>query len=493
MGHNVKMVLCCLFLIVCKSEASRNLCTRFVFPTLTNNVVTAKEGDTVTLPFSLENNTCGENGTFKIEVTKEDSKTGPLTFCDITHGNFSCVHASAGCSCLEGGAVSYQLTKTVDRSDDDTTWQWKTTNEMAEAKYITFNVSYPPRVTNLATSTSDASSSPFPVYSHVELTCVWEQGNPLISVQQARLVDRHSNQLVPVTRAGSEIRYTFPGVRCRDAGVVGCEVPGADQNMTVSLLAQCPPEFDESPRKEFSVSRNTTTDIKIPVRTHSMTVKECTLTMIIPFENKTPKHHSSVGVGDSSQITKDCKSSSEDFTISTPGSNDAKEDSITAFFAGTVSFPVAAVMGVVFVIIVGLIVAVAMLCRRKGGAHTRNSSLELDRLNARPPSIEERPLPVARPSNINERRASSESHNSYLEILDALPESGQAEPARDYLHPAPSSENRRSDYIHPVPTEAETYERPAQPDYVPLNPLYEPLRHVYDNLAQRFRRAFVRN
>ncbi|KAK7479600.1 hypothetical protein BaRGS_00029149, partial [Batillaria attramentaria] len=291
-------------------------------------------------------------------------------------------------------------------------------------------------VTNLATSTSDATSSPFPVYSRVKLTCIWEQGNPLISVQQARLVDRHSNQLVPVTRAGSEIRYTFPDVRCHDAGVVGCEVPGADQNMTVSLLVQCPPEFDESPQREFSVPPNTTTDIKIPVRTHSKTVKECTLTMIIPFENKTPKHHSSVGVGHSSQITKDCKSSSEDFTISTPVSNHAKEDSITAFFAGTVSFPVAAiiaVMGVVFVIIVGLVVAVAMLCRRK------------------------------------------------------------AESARDYLHPAPSSEDRRSDYIHPVPTEAETYERPAQPDYAPLNPLYEPLRHVYDNLVLRVRRAFVRN
>ncbi|KAK7490311.1 hypothetical protein BaRGS_00018472, partial [Batillaria attramentaria] len=66
-------------------------------------------------------------------------------------------------------------------------------------------------------------------------------------------------------------------------------------------------------------------------------------------------------------------------------------------------------------------------------------------------------------------------------------------PSPASVPPPPPVKDSRSDYIHPAPTEAETYERPAQPDYAPLNPLYEPLRQSYDNLVLRVRRVIVRN
>ncbi|KAK7465150.1 hypothetical protein BaRGS_00037680 [Batillaria attramentaria] len=327
MDSGSKVTLCCLFLLFFTTEATPRECTRFVFPTLTNNVVTAKEGDIVALPFSLENNRCGENGTFKIEVMKNDSKTGPLTFCEITHGNFSCVHASAGCSCVEGGAVSYQFTKTVDRSDD-TTWQWETTNGMAEKKYITFNIS-------------------------------------------------------------------------------------------------CPPEFDGAPRKEFSGPLNTSTDITVPVRTHSKTIKECTLTQVITFENETSKQPSDAGVQDSSQVTKDCKryrdydtdtaaevseaggrTSSEDFATSSSHPENDDAASLDWRLTGTTGV-------VVFIFVIAVVVSVKMIIRRRV-TKRRPRAPPKDRELPEVPAAAMLPAPPG-----GDPRVSSASHQ-YSEVGDAI-------------------------------------------------------------------------
>ncbi|KAK7465153.1 hypothetical protein BaRGS_00037683 [Batillaria attramentaria] len=279
----------------------------------------------------------------------------------------------------------------------------------------------PARVTNLTMSTINKTSSPFPMYSRVELVCTWEKGNPS---QQVRLVDRHSKQLVPVTRAGSEIRYTFPGVRC-------------------------PPEFDESPRREFSVPPNTTTDIKIPVRTHSKTIKECTLTKIITPENETPKQTSGAGVGDSSQVTKDCKRYHDYDTDAAEVTGEGETTSSKAFVtsssplreandATSLDWRIAGPIGAaVFIFVVAVVVSVTMITRRRGTivffGHGLSTKLCVavcpqvgtvtTRRHRAPPKDRELPevpaaamLPV--PSGID-KRLSSASHQ-YMEVEDAI-------------------------------------------------------------------------
>ncbi|KAK7465147.1 hypothetical protein BaRGS_00037677, partial [Batillaria attramentaria] len=113
----------------------------------------------------------------------------------------------------------------------------------------------------------------------------------------------------------------------------------------------------------------------------------------------------------------------------------------------------------------------------------RRTEVELDRLDDGEASIIEENPPVAGPSGIEGRPMSVRSRDSdaYWEIDDVLPQAAA---------PGPPDEVP-DDYLHAVPAASDNYERPAQPDYTHLNPLYEPLRHVYDNLVLRVRRILT--
>ncbi|KAK7465146.1 hypothetical protein BaRGS_00037676, partial [Batillaria attramentaria] len=106
--------------------------------------------------------------------------------------------------------------------------------------------------------------------------------------------------------------------------------------------------------------------------------------------------------------------------------------------------------------------------RHTGGKNTGQPiEVELDRLDDGEASIREENPPVAGPSGIEGRPMSVRSRNSdaYWEIDDVLPQAAAPGPPEEVP----------DDYLHAVPAASDTYERPAQPDYTHLNPLYEPL------------------
>ncbi|KAK7487282.1 hypothetical protein BaRGS_00021510, partial [Batillaria attramentaria] len=94
----------------------------FEFPTVTNAVVTAKEGANITLPFTLRDVGCIGSSEYSI-VVGQAAGTGiqtPDVICQIHVIDSVCrSYTGLGCSCLQGRG-RFQLDKTVNRSDNGT-------------------------------------------------------------------------------------------------------------------------------------------------------------------------------------------------------------------------------------------------------------------------------------------------------------------------------------------------------------------------------------
>ncbi|KAK7490308.1 hypothetical protein BaRGS_00018469 [Batillaria attramentaria] len=153
-------------------------CANFVFPTAQNDgVLTVKQDDNLTLPFSLQTNGCDAVGPFKITVSKKDRDTNVFVdFCDVgVHDSGSCATGlHNGCSCLEGQG-KYQISKIVDRSDE-TVWVWLTSNGIAAETYLNFSVLCPPEfdkesvneVSVAPNNTNSAADVKFKVRTHTK-------------------------------------------------------------------------------------------------------------------------------------------------------------------------------------------------------------------------------------------------------------------------------------------------------------------------------------
>ncbi|KAK7479611.1 hypothetical protein BaRGS_00029160 [Batillaria attramentaria] len=133
-----------LWLYVLAATAQKH-CASFVFPHVqSDGILTVKQDDNMTLPFSLETKDCGTLDQFKITVSKKNSDTDVyVDFCDVVHDNGSCVRSlQNGCSCLEGQG-KYQINKIVDLTDN-TVWVWLTSNGIAAQTYLNVRVLCPP-------------------------------------------------------------------------------------------------------------------------------------------------------------------------------------------------------------------------------------------------------------------------------------------------------------------------------------------------------------
>ena len=131
-----------------KPKKPKRLCfltgAKFEFPTI-SDTFKATRNATVTVPFILNTEDCGDNldRNFSIAVAKKKERSGGIftDLCKIlVDDSESCVpFREKVCTC-ENEKGRYSLTKTVDLSDE-TLWRWKTSNgNIASDRKIQFVV-----------------------------------------------------------------------------------------------------------------------------------------------------------------------------------------------------------------------------------------------------------------------------------------------------------------------------------------------------------------
>ncbi|KAK7454127.1 hypothetical protein BaRGS_00039580, partial [Batillaria attramentaria] len=116
---------------------------------------------------------------------------------------------------------------------------------------------------------------------NITVRCDYEEGNPPIV---PKIVHRHGTKTSP---------FTFHNVDCDDAGELRCEAPGAPENLTATLLVNCPPTFVTGQNQSIGTDDNNSI-INFAIRTHTTKMKDCSLIRL--DSKKTVNCNSSINV-----------------------------------------------------------------------------------------------------------------------------------------------------------------------------------------------------
>ncbi|KAK7490297.1 hypothetical protein BaRGS_00018458 [Batillaria attramentaria] len=433
------LLACCLLQGECKKP-----CALFKFSD-SSEVVHAVENTTVDLEYTLDTSDCLKKDTldFSIIVSKKASGDSYDHFCNMVITNGTCRNplGKSGCSCLSKSG-SYRFKKTVERRDNGILMWW-TTNSIAEAKDIVFDVQYPAQITAIALTDHHHRRIQGPVskYDTINIYCHFLDGNPSIN---PHLVDRNGK--------------TLP----------------AASNFSVG-----PPEFrhvqDDKSIQLFFLE-GLSVDLNFKLRTHNIT--GCTLErrdkIYNPSENRGGVSINVFG-GENVDGT---DGRDEDHVPASDPSDDGDNDNtvVIAGVSGAAGF---------LVLIIIVIVAIKMRGRRGRDEEDEDTPAYAD------PAAEAMGL---RELDIRRRAEPSVEMHDYCDIPELNRASGAQAPypENEYLEPGPL-------HLPPPPESLRPDSNPggyaATSSYAMLNPVYETMRSAYADLrrlSQRLSRRLSR-
>ncbi|KAK7106081.1 hypothetical protein V1264_017379 [Littorina saxatilis] len=462
---------------------------------LTNTPNITKETPSFTLTFHIINTCDSEIFMVKLLGKSEAAQNVFDTLCQMIHTDGTCI-SSRGCTCSEASR-EYSVTGRIRGVTDEWALSVKLQNGVSFQQLIEIGQKKsPPRIESIMFhSGGKPVSSPVSQNSSVTVVCTWDSGYPPMTTLP-RLINP-SGQDIGVTHIPNgvnTIQHIMHNVQCEDAGEYVCEADSGTSRKSDSLLVKCAPSFAGVKNREFRVAPGGNLYLRLPVRSHSVSLEQCELKEVLPdfiltfkscqssdrslhligsppdmtlllnLSNVTSKSHGTwtlglgndVGVGYltfSVNVTSDIS-----METSSPVFEGETKEITTDFLAKlsdtTTQTPslgiIVGVVGGLLLFVIVVVVVVCLLVKRRGTALPPPAPHTFRRV-ARAEGNVDVVFHVEPASDEND----GSQQNVHNHIYSEIPDDETDEASDDSASPEPESEASSSDYLNPTASSAE--------------------------------------